>query len=74
MANPGKMATQSCDFPPRDNAKSLPQVSTSAGIPKPINDKNDSTKIADAIPNATAINTGDNAFGIACLNKMRHLE
>lgn len=72
IAKPGKIATQSCDFPPCAKESNLPQVKVSGGIPKPIKDKNDSVKTAAAIPKAIVIKTGDKAFGMACFNKILH--
>ena len=68
MATPGNTANHHALIPAsREAFKSEPQVTCSGGTPTPINERNDSVKIADAIPKAIAMSTGANEVGIACL-------
>ena len=67
MARPGNTANHHAPVFCREADNNEPHVSDSAGTPIPKKDKVASVKIADAIPKAMAISTGDKALGIACL-------
>lgn len=74
MAKPGKIANHQASVAFLEADNNCPQVTVSGGTPTPKKDKKASTKIDAATPKATAINTGESAFGSACLNKDRILE
>jgi len=72
IAKPGIIANHQAEETALALESIDPQVIVSAGTPTPINDKVDSIKIAEAIPKAIAIKTGERAFGKACLTIIHH--
>src|ERR1051325_1672890 len=66
IAKPGKIASHHAEGDCLANESSLPQVMVSAATPNPRKERKDSTKIAEAIPNAMEISTAVKPFGMAC--------
>ena len=73
MAKPGKIANHHALGDCLADESKAPHV-TSSPLPKPKKDKEDSIKMAEAIPKAIAINTGARALGIACFTMVLQLE
>lgn len=73
MAKPGNIANHHAFGAERAALSKPPQV-TSSPLPKPKNEREDSIKMAEAIPKAIAINTGARALGMACFTMVRQFE
>ena len=67
IANPGKIASHQAPLERRASKRREPQVGTSTLTPTPMKEREDSRRMALAIPNEIATNTGAIAFGNACL-------